>query len=179
MLHRFYTFNNKPHSAAERARLMVVLAFGFVGLAPMAIFNSYRLDRLLGLPPINASPTVLLITALVGLAGLGLALWTITMQWAIGKGTPAPMMPTQQLITSGPFALVRNPMSLGTILAYLALAIFAGSISAIFLIIVIGFILLSYMKRYEEEQLLHRFGEPYRSYRDRVPFLIPRIPSRR
>ena len=179
MLHRFYTFNNKPHSASERARLMIVLAIGFVVLAPLLIFNTWRLDRLLGLPPINASPVVLFITALVGLAGLGLALWTITMQWTIGKGTPAPMMPTQKLITSGPFALVRNPMSLGTILAYLALAIFAGSISAIFLILLIGSVLLSYIKRFEEQELWIRFGEAYQVYRERVPFLIPRIPSRR
>jgi len=37
-----------------------------------------------------------------------------------GRGTPLPVMPTQELLTEGPFRYSRNPMTLGTILAYLA-----------------------------------------------------------
>ncbi len=169
------TTKKRAYTARERARLMIPLALGFMVVIPLLISNAYRLDQLLGLPAIPASLVIKILAGILGLAGLALAFWTITLQWTIGKGTPAPMMPTQKLIVSGPFKFVRNPMALGTIIAYLALAVIAGSISAIILIILVAGMLLAYIRKKEEAELLLRFGQPYAEYRQRVPFLIPKF----
>jgi protein-S-isoprenylcysteine O-methyltransferase Ste14 len=85
------------------------------------------------------------------------------------------MMPTQRLITTGPFQYCRNPMTLGTILAYLGLSIAAATIVGITLVVALAALLLVYLKRIEEKELTERFSEEYLAYRRDVPFIIPRI----
>jgi protein-S-isoprenylcysteine O-methyltransferase Ste14 len=89
-----------------------------------------------------------------------------------------PVMPTQRLITTGPFRYCRNPMTLGTILAYLGLSIAAATIIGILIVVALATLLLVYLKRMEEKELAERFGEEYLAYRRDVPFIIPRLPRR-
>jgi len=110
--------------------------------------------------------------------GLAFAQWSIFIQFTHGRGTPLPMMPTQRLITTGPFQYCRNPMTLGTILAYLGLSVAAATIVGIVIVVSLGTLLLVYLKRMEEKELVERFGEEYLAYRRDVPFIIPRPPSR-
>jgi len=100
------------------------------------------------------------------------------MQFTRGRGTPLPVMPTQRLITTGPFRYCRNPMTLGTILAYLGLSIAAATITGILIVLALTTLLLVYLKRMEERELAERFGEEYLAYRRDVPFIIPRLPRR-
>ncbi len=88
------------------------------------------------------------------------------------------MMPTQELLTRGPFRYCRNPMTLGTILAYSGLGIAAGTISGVGLVLCFGAFLVLYIKGIEEKELAERFGEAYLVYKRETPFLIPRLPKR-
>jgi protein-S-isoprenylcysteine O-methyltransferase Ste14 len=55
---------------------------------------------------------------------------TVSKNIKIGQGTPAPMMPTRRLLVTGPYHLCRNPMVLGTIIAYLGVVVLTGSLSS-------------------------------------------------
>jgi protein-S-isoprenylcysteine O-methyltransferase Ste14 len=73
-----------------------------------------------------------------------------------------------EVIRTGVFNKVRHPMYLGAILLYLGLLVFAPSIIAcIIWIMILGF--YHYIARYEEKLLLQRFGEEYKRYMDEVP----------
>ena len=57
--------------------------------------------------------------------------WTIKAQFSLGRGTPIPLMATQSLVIAGPYAFCRNPMTLGTAVFYIGIAIWIGSLSAL------------------------------------------------
>jgi protein-S-isoprenylcysteine O-methyltransferase Ste14 len=86
------------------------------------------------------------------------------------------MMPTQELIISGPFRYCRNPMTLGTILAYLGLSIAAATVVGVALALILGALLITYLKKVEEKELTERFGQQYLDYKQNVPFIVPRKP---
>jgi protein-S-isoprenylcysteine O-methyltransferase Ste14 len=105
--------------------------------------------------------------------GIVLIVWSISIQYSLGKGTPFPKVATQQLITSGPYAYSRNPMTLGALLLYLGVAIGMGSIPVILLVLIIFTALLTLIYNHETRELTERFGEEYLAYQKRTAFLVP------
>jgi protein-S-isoprenylcysteine O-methyltransferase Ste14 len=89
------------------------------------------------------------------------------------------MMPTQELLTEGPFRYCRNPMTLGAILAYLGIALAARTTAGMAFVLSFAAVLLTYLKRLEERELAERFGEAYLAYRRATPFIVPRLPRQR
>jgi protein-S-isoprenylcysteine O-methyltransferase Ste14 len=69
-------------------------------------------------------------------------------------------------------------MTLGTILAYLGIAVDVGTVAGTGLVLSLSASLLVYLKRLEEGELAERFGEAYLAYKREVPFIVPR-PARR
>lgn len=109
--------------------------------------------------------------------GLAIIAWAVITLWLRGQGTPAPTAPTTALVTSGPFRLCRNPIQLGAVLYYLGLGTWLSS-SILVGILAFLFALLAaslYNRFIEERELEGRFGEAYRAYRDKTPFLIPKL----
>ena len=87
----------------------------------------------------------------------------------------APWNPIDKLITTGPYAYVRNPMLLGVFLVLGGEALlFTSYPLAIYLII---FIIISalYFPLSEEKGLEKRFGQEYITYKSNVPRFIPRL----
>jgi protein-S-isoprenylcysteine O-methyltransferase Ste14 len=101
--------------------------------------------------------------------------WTVKIQFSLGKGTPIPLMATQKLVVKGPYTYCRNPMTLGTAIFYLGVAIWLGSISAIGLGLIYPVGILIYIKLIEEGELEERFGSEYLEYKKNTPFLIPSL----
>ncbi len=177
---RYARWAQQEHSDATRAAVMLLLGPVFLGLLPLLVAGAGpRLDRRLGLRPLAARRTHHVIGGLLTVAGFSLGLWSIAAQVTRGRGTPLPVMPTQELLTGGPFRYCRNPMTLGTVLAYLGLAIAARTVCGTVFVLSLAGSLLAYLKRFEERELAERFGEAYSAYRRDVPFIIPRIPRRR
>ena len=119
-----------------------------------------------------------IVGGLLTVLGFSLAFRSIDMQLNRGRGTPLPVMPTQELLTEGPFRYCRNPMTLGTILAYLGMAIAARTTAGTLMVLSLAASLLLYLKRLEEGELAERFGEAYLAYKRETPFIIPRLPVR-
>jgi protein-S-isoprenylcysteine O-methyltransferase Ste14 len=80
----------------------------------------------------------------------------------------------QELVSTGPYALVRHPIYTGLLVALAGTALYNGRWQAL---LGLAFFAISFwLKARSEENLLEReFGEEYRSYRDRTPMLIPTL----
>ncbi|MFA5746848.1 MAG: isoprenylcysteine carboxylmethyltransferase family protein [Candidatus Paceibacterota bacterium] len=108
------------------------------------------------------------------LAGLAILAVTTNALHKIGEGTIAPWDPTLNLVTSGLYAYVRNPMIGGATLVLAGEAMIFGS-AEILVWSFFFFILNSfYFKFIEEPALEERFGEKYRDYKKNVPMWAPR-----
>ena len=168
------------YSPRERIIALMVEAIFFLGILPGAlVYFSPRLDRQLALPSGAFGMINLVLGGGVVVAGILFAWWAIYVQFTIGRGTPAPIMATQELIIQRPYNYCRNPMALGTIVAGLGLAIFIGSISAVVVVLTLAGLLLGYIRLLEEREMELRFGDAYREYRKQTPFIIPRFRKRK
>jgi len=106
-------------------------------------------------------------------ASIALLIWALP---ALGTNLTDTVVTRQHhtLVTRGAYRWVRHPF-------YDALALVtfgAALLSANWFILLMGvivFSLLALRSRVEEEQLLARFGEPYREYRARTGRFVPRI----
>lgn len=107
--------------------------------------------------------------------GLTLVGWSVRVQVVLGKGTPAPRVATQRLVTQGPYAYSRNPMTLGALWMYLGIGIWMGSGLVILLTVIVFSALLTFIYFHETRELADRFGEEYLAYKKRTPFVWPRF----
>jgi protein-S-isoprenylcysteine O-methyltransferase Ste14 len=177
---RYARWAQGEHSEAARIAAMVPLGPLFLGLLPFVVAGiGPRVDRRLGLPAPGIGWVTRTLGGLLAVLGFSLGLWSVNAQLSRGRGTPLPVMPTQQLLTDGPFRYCRNPMTLGTILAYLGIAIAARTTAGAAFVVALAASLLVYLKRLEEGELAERFGEAYVAYKHATPFIIPRLPGSR
>ena len=165
----------------EVARILALIPAGglFLYLLPLAIARGgASIDRKLGWPPLDFGTLNPILGGLLMVTGFSFALWSIYDQFSRASGTPLPILPTQKLLVGGPFRYCRNPMTLGTVTAYLGIAVYAGTIAGIGIVLCFGTLLVLYLKLLEEKELAERFGEAYLAYKREVPFIIPRLPKR-
>lgn len=78
-----------------------------------------------------------------------------------------------KLVDTGPYAVTRNPLYLGTWLAVSSLGLVLNLWAALFLPLVMAVKVLRIIG-FEEQRLFAAFGADYRAYAARVPRLIPR-----
>ena len=110
------------------------------------------------------------------LLGLLLAIWSVrTFYTKGGEGTPGPWRPVYNLIISGPYRYVRNPMILGVVNLLLFESALFASISFFLWAIVFFVGNIIYFKIFEEKELIKRFGSEYENYKNEVPMLFPKF----
>lgn len=107
--------------------------------------------------------------------GLALVGWSVRVQYILGKGTPAPRVATQRLVTRGPYAHSRNPMTLGALWLYLGIGVWTGLGVVVLLTVIVFSALLTFIYFHETRELAERFGKEYLAYKKRTPFLWPRF----
>jgi protein-S-isoprenylcysteine O-methyltransferase Ste14 len=138
-------------------------------------YRSYTPVPLAVLMLIFAKPTPASFAAGLPIAAAGelIRLWGVSIAGSETRVTGG--VGASQLITSGPFAYVRNPLYLGNILIYVGLGIASMALFPWLQ----GAALLFFAYQYrsivslEEEFLLKKFGDTYRRYRDAVPRFMP------
>jgi protein-S-isoprenylcysteine O-methyltransferase Ste14 len=78
------------------------------------------------------------------------------------------------VVSTGAFRYVRHPLYLASLLVYLGLTISTTSIASFLLLLgIFGF--HNYISSYEEECLETKFGEEYRTYKEKTGKWFPRI----
>ena len=92
----------------------------------------------------------------------------------LGGGGPGMDRPPDKLVTSGPFALCRNPMYLGHLIFLAGLALSLRSWVGAALALGTAAWLQLRVRR-DERRLAERFGEPYMQYCFRVKRWIPAV----
>jgi protein-S-isoprenylcysteine O-methyltransferase Ste14 len=173
---RYARWAENEHSEATRIKTTLLAGPVFLGLLPLLVaWVGPRVDRRLGMPPLGIGSVNRALGGLLTVIGFSVGFWSVDTQLTRGRGTPLPVMPTQELLTEGPFGYCRNPMTLGTILAYLGMAVAARTTAGLALVFSVSASLLVYLKRLEEAELADRFGEAYLAYRRETPFIIPRL----
>jgi len=158
-----------------RNLLTPVGAVFFFTLVWLFIVASLEVDKFLGFPKLFTSSLNIIVCVPVIAIGSFLMLWSI-LHFGGVRGTPVPFNPPPKLVTTGPYAHVRNPMLTGVFILLFGLGVLFQSISLLSIFTPL-FILLNVfeLKAIEEPEMEKRLGKEYLEYKERVPMFIPRL----
>lgn len=144
----------------------------FIGL--VLVFVPAQILSRAGVPAPPDYGAAQLAGAAVTLAGGALALWSIVGFVRVGRGTPAPFDPPKRLVTSGPFAWIRNPMYAGAGTALAGAALFYQSWALLGYAVAFFAVTHVFVVVHEEPALGKSFGAAYEAYCRRVGRWWPR-----
>ena len=158
----------------EYLKVALILPGNVLITIPLLIYlltrNFYSFDLL------NPNNFLFYVSVFFFLLGLWLAIWSVRSFYNKGgDGTPGPWQPVSNLVISGPYRYVRNPMLVGVFFLLLFESIFFNSMPLFywFAVFFVGNIL--YFKIFEEKELIKRFGADYSNYKNEVPMLFPKF----
>lgn len=92
-----------------------------------------------------------------------------------GRGTPAPVAPTERLVTGGAYRFVRNPMYLSVLTAILGQGLLLGQPILLIYASVVCLAVISFVRFYEEPTLSRCYGAGWEAYKKAVPRWRPRL----
>ena len=92
-----------------------------------------------------------------------------------GRGTPAPIAPTETLIVTGEYRFVRNPMYVAVLAMIVGQALLFGSVTLVIYGLLVWLAVAVFVRFYEEPTLTRRYGSQYLEYRAAVPAWLPRL----
>ena len=95
--------------------------------------------------------------------------------FALHRGTPAPVAPTDTLVVTGVYRFVRNPMYLAVLATILGQALLFGSWGRVVYAAIVLATVFAFVKGYEEPTLTDTYGEQYLDYGRNVPGWWPRL----
>jgi protein-S-isoprenylcysteine O-methyltransferase Ste14 len=145
-------------------------------LGPMVVAAILLWAPALGVPPLDArwlprTPWAFWLGALVTIAGLG---FSVRARQHLGRNWSAvvTLKAGHELVTSGPYALVRHPIYTGLLLGFLGSAIARGHWSGL---LATALFFLAALRKYrlEERWMRERFGADYAAYQARVKAIVP------
>lgn len=113
--------------------------------------------------------------AVMALAGLAVAVAAFVQFVREGRGTPAPVAPTQELVVGGLYRYVRNPMYVAVASMIAGQALVFRSVPVLVWLAVFVVAVVSFVTWYEEPTLRRTYGASYDRYRDAVPAWWPRL----
>ncbi len=138
------------------------------GLIPWGL-SEWRLQT-----PFPAYRIVEAAGSIVTAAGLA-ALIHAFMRFALeGRGTPAPVAPTAELVVGGLYRHVRNPMYVAVLAIIIGQALLFASIPVLIYAALVFGAVHAFVVGYEEPTLSLTYGALYEEYRAAVPRWLPR-----
>jgi protein-S-isoprenylcysteine O-methyltransferase Ste14 len=157
-----------PGSAQWWSRVVSRLGLLLAIAAPIA--------QLAGLAPIPAldRPELRAVGFVLYAAGIAITLASQATMGASWRGDVDPEARTE-LVTTGPFRLVRNPILTGTATTVLGLALVTPNLLSVAMLVCIFIAMQIQVRRVEEPYLLRVHGESYRRYAERTGRFLPLI----
>jgi protein-S-isoprenylcysteine O-methyltransferase Ste14 len=113
--------------------------------------------------------------ALVIAAGLAVLVQAFVRFVVDGFGTPAPVAPTEELVISGLYRHVRNPMYIAVVAIIAGQALVFGQPVVLAYAAAMWVVFAAFVRAYEEPTLLETYGAQYDAYRRAVPAWLPRL----
>jgi len=173
-------FHSVATGSKRKRDLLTPVGLAIFGLSLVVVIAAgLATDRAIGAPPLlpGAAGTVLG----AGLLVLGAVLcgWCVA-SFLRARGTPVPFNPPKELVVTGPYLWMRNPMVTGVFGVLFGLGFLLHSPSIVLIwtpLYVLAHVIE--LKRVEEPELERRFGASYTEYRRSVPMFIPRPWRRR
>jgi protein-S-isoprenylcysteine O-methyltransferase Ste14 len=163
------TAGQRTSAVLGSAVFFVVAPCTLAGLIPWLITGWQLQQPFLGLELTRSMGAVII---LAGVLVLGDAFARFALQ---GLGTPAPIAPPRNLVVTGLYRYVRNPIFVALVAIILGQAVLMGD----WHLIVYGALLwLAFhvqVVAYEEPTLKQTFGTEYEAFRAAVPRWIPRM----
>jgi protein-S-isoprenylcysteine O-methyltransferase Ste14 len=154
--------------AAAGSLVFLVLAPGTVaGVVPW-LLTGWGRGAVPGGPVACAFGVVLLV---IGILALVSAFGRFVLE---GRGTPAPVAPTEHLVVGGLYRYVRNPMYLAVEAVVVGQALVLGSAILLVYAALLGAAFVAFVRWHEEPTLMRRYGQEYEAYRRHVPGWLPR-----
>jgi protein-S-isoprenylcysteine O-methyltransferase Ste14 len=119
------------------------------------------------------SPAVGAAAVILSYAGLAIALWART---ALGRNWSAlpELKLGHELVTTGPYAVVRHPIYTGMLLMFTAVAVLWEAPAGLLLLVVAGIVLRVKLAR-EETLMAGEFPDQWPAYRARTRRLLPLV----
>lgn len=116
------------------------------------------------------SPAVAVIGAVVFSCGIALAIWARVI---LGRnwGMPTTQRLQPELITAGPYAMIRHPIYSGILLAVIGTGL-TINLLALMIAVIIG-VYFVWAATVEERNLMAAFPDSYPAYRARTKMLVP------
>ena len=92
-----------------------------------------------------------------------------------GRGTPAPVAPTEKLVVGGFYKYVSNPMYLAVLAPVIGQGLWLGQSSLLIYGAILWLVFDIFVRTYEEPTLLRRFPGDYPGYAENVWRWLPRL----
>ncbi len=150
---------------ALKSLLFLVVAPGMVaGYLPLVLLRSG--------PQLETGLLAYLAFPLWMMGGI-ILLWSFWNFFHEGRGTPAPVDPPKELVATGFYRYVRNPMYLGILLMLSGYFLWFGYWSLLIYSVLVFLATHLFIVLYEEPTLKRKFGASYEDYLKHVPRWIP------
>ena len=171
------------HRAATGTRrtrtLLTPVGVGIFGaFTALFVLAAIGVDGLLGLPGLLSDAARSPVSIPLMAVGLAVTAWS-GLHFLRVKGTPVPFNPPPQVVGTGPYRYVRNPMLTGVFVFLVGLGLWIDSFSLVFFFTPL-FVLFNVweLKQIEEPELVRRLGDDYIEYRRRTPMFLPGLGRR-
>jgi len=109
------------------------------------------------------------------LIGGVILLWSFWNFLIEGRGTPAPIDPPKELVATGFYRYIRNPMYVGVLLILIGHFLWFKNVWLIVYAAVTFLIVHLFVTLYEEPTLKRKFGAGYEEYLKKVPRWVPKF----
>ena len=158
----------------QRQRLTPVGLTVFGGSLALVVFGGLATDRYLAVPALPQGRAWIVGGGALLLIGIALCGWCVS-RFLKARGTPVPFNPPDELLQTGLYKWMRNPMLTGVFMGLFGVGVLLHSLSNV-LFWTPGYVLAHVveLKLVEEPELEQRFGVAYTKYKERVPMFFPR-----
>src|SRR5579859_1787092 len=149
----------------------------FLAVAPgtLAVYLPWAYSHWRFGPPLLGFFPFRILGALMIVAGLPVLLDSFARFAIQGLGTPAPIAPPRNLVVTGLYRYVRNPMYVAVTLLIFGQGLLFGSVAVLEYGVTVWLGFFAFVVLYEEPALRRKFGEEYEAYCSHVSRWLPRM----